>query len=281
MARSYREHLVYRTAEDGVSLTGVLIQPIEGALQPARIVWIHGNTGTFYEHSYITIGRRLAMDGYAFLSGATRGHDITTTLWRLGEDRPAAGGSAWERLENAPFDLAAWVEEAAGDGQDPVVLIGHSLGAAKVILYQAERHDPRIRGLVLASPALKYRYPPEIVSQARRLVAQEQGDDLLPPLFGDPWYRLSARTLVSRAAVLPGIYQATGGPAKLSSIDTPVLAFFGTQDVGGEDELTTIRQGALSAPGVETQVIDGADHMYTGRESEVARLIATWIGSLS
>jgi hypothetical protein len=57
MARSYCEELVYWTAEDGVVLTGVVIQPIEGASQPARIVWIHGNTGTFYSLGSDRTGR--------------------------------------------------------------------------------------------------------------------------------------------------------------------------------------------------------------------------------
>lgn len=100
------------------------------------------------------------------------------------------------------------------------------------------------------------------------------------PLFGDLCYRLSARTLANRAAVLPGISKAKGNAAMISSISTPVLAFFGTQDVGGEVELVTIQQRAVSASSVETRVIDGTDHVYTGRELEVARLIATWIEML-
>lgn len=122
-------------------------------------------------------------------------------------------------MEDAPVDLAAWVEEVAGEGRDVVVLIGCGEGH---------------------------------------------------PLSGDPWYRLSARTLANRASVLPGIYKATGNAATISSIRTPVLAFFGTQDVGGEVEIATILQSAESASSVETRVIDGVDHVYTGRELEVA-----------
>ena len=45
---------------------------------------------------------------------------------------------AWERLEDARRDVAAWVRFAAEQGGQGVALAGHSLGAVKAIAYQAE-----------------------------------------------------------------------------------------------------------------------------------------------
>lgn len=82
------------------------------------------------------------------------------TPWRTPQDMPTGGGSAWERLEEAPRDLAAWVDLAAPLGAGGVVLAGHSSGAQRVVLYQAERQDTRVVGLALASPDLRGVLPP-------------------------------------------------------------------------------------------------------------------------
>jgi alpha-beta hydrolase superfamily lysophospholipase len=152
MAARPSEELVYTTSEDGIALTGVTIRPSDGPIRPVAIVWIHGNTGSFSDYPYVAVGRALARRGYHFVSGNSRGHDIGATLWRLTTDRPVAGGSAWERLEESPRDLAAWVGLAMERDARAVALVGHSLGAVKVIRYQAERQDPRIAGVALASP---------------------------------------------------------------------------------------------------------------------------------
>jgi pimeloyl-ACP methyl ester carboxylesterase len=142
--KSYSEELVFVESEDGLSLTGAVIRPQHDLSNPVAVVWIHGNTGKFCDYPYIAVGRAIAEQGYVFITGNTRGHDISTTLWRMPADEPVAGGSAWEIYEEAPYDIGAWISYAAGLGIEKVILVGHSLGAAKVIYYQALRQDPRI-----------------------------------------------------------------------------------------------------------------------------------------
>lgn len=89
-----REELVYTQSEDGLLLAGIRITPAHTLSTPITVLWIHGNTGTFYDWPYVAIGRALVEHGYIFLSCNTRGHDITATLYRLPEDIPVAGGSA-------------------------------------------------------------------------------------------------------------------------------------------------------------------------------------------
>ena len=43
------------------------------------------------------------------------------------------------------------------------------------------------------------------------------------------------------------------------------------------------RPGTMAAAGAEsvtTRLIEGADHVYTGREKEAARIIAAWLNEL-
>jgi hypothetical protein len=59
------------------------------------------------------------------------------------------------------------------------------------------------------------------------------------------------------------------------------VAFYGTRgEVGSQADLDVIKSAParLSMPGlaVETRLIEGADHMYTGEEAQVAAVISDW-----
>jgi pimeloyl-ACP methyl ester carboxylesterase len=60
-------------------------------------------------------------------------------------------------------------------GVQEVVLIGHSYGGVKIVYYQAQRQDPHVVGLVLASPGpinlARFREP-EQLEQAHQFVAR-------------------------------------------------------------------------------------------------------------
>lgn len=274
--KNYDETLVYTESEDGFDLEGIAIRPNATEAAPLSIVWIHGNTGNFYFYPYIVIGRQLAERGYNFFCGNTRGHDVTVSLWNIKENHDAAGGSAWEQLEDSPHDVAAWVNMAAENGQ-AVVLVGHSQGAAKVAYYQALRQDKRVKAIALASPDLHGHWSDELVAQARQLVAEGKGDELLPPLMNASWYRLSAKNVASRAAVLSKMYD---DEAFIRQLQCPILAFFGgAGDVGAQPELDTIRRNAPHSI-VTTQLLPNADHVYIGQETAVVDALTNWIKTL-
>jgi pimeloyl-ACP methyl ester carboxylesterase len=274
---SSREELVYTQSEDGLLLTGIRIAPDLHTPHSTGIIWIHGNTGTFYDWPYVSIGRALAKQGYSFLSGNTRGHDISATLYRFPQDVPVAGGSAWEQLEDAPADLAAWVTLVVEAGIHQVVLVGHSQGATKVVAYQGQRSDPRIAGIILASPEQQGHWADSLAA-AQQLVATNDPTKLLTPFPEEPWYQLSAQNIVSREHLLVQAYTSEQGTPYLAKITCPILALYGSGgDVGGETELDVLRQTARQAARVDTELIAGADHVYTGCEEKIASLIADWI----
>ena len=284
MTPSHTEELVYATTEDGLLLEGVAMNPA-GASQPrAAIVWIHGNAASFSAPAYVRIGRELAALGYQAVIGNTRGHDIACMLWRADESIPSGGGAGWERLEESPRDLAAWVEMATTMGAERVILAGHSSGAQRVVLYQAERQDKRVAGLVLASPDLRGFLPPGELEEARRMVVEGHGLDVTPAQPWAPWYRQSAETVVGKAAVLSHMLEADGEdggqPPIIASIQSPILAFCGTREPGNsETTLETIAQRASSAASVDKEMLADADHFYTGQEADAAALIAHWVAT--
>jgi dienelactone hydrolase len=277
----HTEEIIWARTEDGLEQTGLVIRP-ETNRHDTPILWIHGRTGSFYERQAVIIGRLLAGSGYTFVSGNNRGHNVGNALgWD--ENGLRLGGAAWERLDESPYDVAAWMDVAAGYGGGDVVLLGHSLGARKVVYYQAERQDERVRGLIAASPAARFRPPdPVMLREAEEMIAAGRSQELVwRDPFGGP-FPTSHATYRSYLETVGDVFGMSVPDGPVSRIRNPLLAFYGTDEaaLGGEEVLERIRRNATASPSVETRLIPGADHVYTGCEAEVADLLAGWSARL-
>ena len=138
-------------------------------------------------------------------------------------------------------------------------------------------------GLVAASAALPIARPdPEVTALAERMEAEGRGQDLLP--WGSSRGGAgthSAATFLNRVRAGLDQYGLDAPDPAIGKVRCPVLAFFGTvQDAGTADDLEMIRRNATSAERVDTAIVEGANHIYTDRESAVARVIADWLGTL-
>jgi len=280
-----RERIVHTASEDGFRLDGVLIRPAEPA-RPVAVVCVPGLYAAFYDPPYVELGRELAARGYAYLVGNDRGHDFGAVL-RAPDGKPVPGGGGWERLEECPRDIAVWVGFMIDAGFRGVTLLGHSLGARKVAYYQAGRQDPRVVALIAASPVARLLGPPdpEVTALAERMVAEGRGRDLLPwPSIG---CSMSAQTYLDHElpdAPFRHVFVAPDGPPPIARVRCPLLAFYGAEElVDGRDrtpELETVRRNAGAAGRVDTLLIEGAGHLYAGREGEVAAAVAAWLDGL-
>lgn len=292
MTQAYTEELVFtETEEDGVLLAGALTRPAGAPSKPVAFVWAHGYPVSPALPFTANIGRALASHGYAFLAGDTRAHDIGTWLFRK-DGQMMLGGAWWEKFDESPRDLAAWISLAVNQGYRGVVLLGHSFGALRVVYYQAERQDPRVLGIVAAAPGVRSwvwgpgrRPDPDRAALAERLVAEGRGVDLLPwDPYGSPMGTTSAQTYLSWIKAdkldLFGIH-GTPNPF-IARVRCPFLACYGTndEDTGTAADLEVIRRNATGAARVDTRMIEGADHGFVGHEGEFASMLATWADTL-
>jgi len=290
-AGRFPEQLVYVRSDDDVVDAGAMFIPPKQAAKSIAIVWIHGWGANFYYPTYVMIGRALAERGYTCITANTRMHDIGFNIGET-ETMRIRGGGYWGVPSEQVRDLAAWIDFAADRGFKRVVLVGHSAGWAAVRLYQSEKKDSRVVGLVLASGAVRpgtAKPDPDMLEQATRLVAEGHGDDLLripnrrfPSFISAATYLDDARTPREQNDFF-GIQ--TPDPA-VTRIRCPILAFFGTNgDVGTEADLellkSSIRRQRSGPSRVDTVMIERADHMYTGEEAQVAQIISQWADSLS
>jgi hypothetical protein len=147
--------------------------------------------------------------------------------------------------------------------------------------------DRRVIGLVFASPGvgLPQKNDPELVGQAKKLVAAGDGEDLIRlPNRSFPSF-ISAATYLDMENTPPEYKDFFGightpVPAILR-VKCPILALFGTsRDIGGEKELSllksTVQELAGNSPRITTAMIVSGDHEYNGEEAQVAERIAHW-----
>ncbi len=282
--------LVYAQASDDIVNGGAFFIPPADTAKPVAVIWVHGWGVNFYSRTYVRVRRALADLGYPCVTVNTRMHDIGTVAgYRDG--KRLRGGGYWGVPSEAVRDIAAWIDFAGDRGFDKVILVGHSAGWAVVRAYQGEKQDPRVVGLVLASGGVRAYAPPSDPDQraeAARLIADGRGDDLLRiPNRPFPAF-ISAATFLDDANT-PAEYgdffgEKTPNPA-VNKVRCPLLAFFGTResDIGTEADLELLKSCVQRQPSgprsVDTIMIRGADHMYSGEEEQVARTIATWADS--
>jgi dienelactone hydrolase len=60
----------------------------------------------------------------------------------------------------------------------------------------------------------------------------------------------------------------------------PVLACYGSNDIGTAADLERMRRNAVGAPRFETRIFADADHGYDGQAPAIAAALAAWLGSL-
>lgn len=279
MTRSYEEQLLFTRATDDVPLEGALISPAGHRSKDLGVVWIHGGASKFYEPHYVAIGREMARRGYSFLTGNTRGHDGFTLLWR--GDQPTPSGGSFERFDESPRDLSAWLDVASASGLQGVVLAGHSMGAAKVVYYQALKQDSRVHGLVAVSPPIPWPPLPDRISLAKGMVEEGRGQELLPHLEGTPpWNIVSAQLVLTREEVARHAFDSDSQTPWVAQIQCPLLVLYGGAEGVEPNWLETIRANAAPAGPIDMRIVEGADHEYGGHEKAVAEVLAEWINTL-
>jgi pimeloyl-ACP methyl ester carboxylesterase len=287
----YSEQIVFALSRDHRMRTGVLMQPTEDAARSIGMVCIHGLGASFSWPTYVQLGRALAEQGYRFVSGDTRGHDGFSV------DRPwpvnfhledwHLGGNCFLRWDEEPHDVAGWIDFLVAQGAERVILFGHSAGVHRVTYYQAVQQDPRVVGLVLAGGADRATaVDPTRLERAKQLVAEGKANTLLPLPEGGP---ISGREMESAARLVSwervvSQFAAEGHTPWIARIGVPVLATYGTVETRANPDLPadleSMRTRAVQVPSFDIQVIEGADHLYTGHEKALAEVVASWLETL-
>lgn len=290
-----RGELARIEAEDGLELVGFYAVPA-GAKAPRAVLHTHGFAGNFYENRFVdAIADAVIGKGLAFLTYNNRGHEYRSDNIRgegVGTTSHLGGGS-FELFEESDRDVAGAADFLEAMGHRAIYFEGHSLGTNKVIHYLGSRNDPRAVGAILISPPDIFGLREvrtegrinAVLEEARSLVRDGRGDALIDdPAFVVP---MSAATLVSGYGdpavtdIFPFRLGETGDFSRLGGIGVPILATLGNVEeaitVPAEEAVGLLERHATSSPNVRAAVVDGANHVYWGREDELARLVGDFV----
>ena len=283
MYTSIKGESVSFVTDDKLRLHGFLMRS-----NPRRcIISIHGMGGNFY-NSYRTMYLAENLKGFSTFSINTRGHDQVYGTKRINGRKLIYMGTGAERFEECVLDIRAAIRTLWGMGFRKFVLMGHSTGCQKAAYYQYRSKDRRVRALVLLGPADDYgsrkrdiRKFRKDISLARRLERQGGGDTPVAELgFFSPRRAMSISDLRNVEA---RIFYYDGKLTEFSSIRTPVCAVFGSEeeyrdrDVGEYLDILSRKTGSRNYRGI---VIEGANHSFTGHESELAIQINAWLNEV-
>ncbi len=248
------------------------------------IIHIHGMTGDFFRGGFIfQLSRQLKGTPFDLFSINTRGYGLITKFY-CGKKRKRIG-TAREKIIESIYDIDGAIKEATKMGYKEFVLSGHSTGCQKVALYQSKKQSKKVKALLLLSPCDDYNLEKikptykKSLGIAKKMVSTGKGNDILPSWISN----YSAKRYLSFADpknLEAQLFNYNGKLKHFSNVKQPILALFGGKDYfadkNGKESLATLRKKTKSVL-METIIISGAIHIYTGKEKEVSKAITTFL----
>jgi pimeloyl-ACP methyl ester carboxylesterase len=263
---------------DNERLHGLLFTPPTGPSDLA-LVFIHGVAMNFYLPPLSVFGQELAARGFHSFVINTRGHDWISRAGNLAK----FGGSAYETLEECLPDLDGALDFMKQQGYGRFVLIGHSLGAIKSIIYQGTRQRSDVVGVVSCSAPRQFfservaRQPGfrEVIEKAEAMIAAGDSEELLSVSVGSTLGIFTARTHVNKY----GRDDRNDCRPYAKLLGCPLLAIVGSEEPKFFHEYAQ-EIVAAAAPHGTCTLVDGANHFYNRHTPEMVEHIYRWLGQV-
>lgn len=281
-----KQELVRINSIDEIEQPGILYTPNEDT--DKIVIHVHGLNGNFYENRFLDILAKSYTDkNYAFLTFNNRGRDFITELLK-GNDFTIIGGSL-ERFKDCILDIDGVVNWVKEKGYKEIILEGHSYGCNKVLYYYNHRKDDSIKKIVLLAPC-------DIPSEGKKFLSEEEyknaKEESTRLVQENKENELIDFSVMANGKIAAGTYfndflpngendfiryvdGINGKSEVLNSIDIPTLVIFGDVDecvlTQPIDVVKEYLKNNLSNCNI--QIIDGADHSYTGRYEELGKVI--------
>jgi pimeloyl-ACP methyl ester carboxylesterase len=263
------------TTTDDETLHGLLFTPADKSSDLA-LLFVHGVAMNFYLPPLAVFGQAIAERGYHGFVINTRGHDWIN---RAG-DLTAFGGATYETFEDSAMDLDGALECLNRQGYKRFILIGHSLGCIKSLMYQGSRRRRDVVGIVSCScpkqfysaRAMEQPEFKQLMAQAEEVVAQDKGEEILWAPASGAMGMFCARTYVNKY----GKHENNDVRPHAGRLGCPHLAIAGGAEHPFFPEYAKELAEASGATGTY-RIVSGSNHFYDKHEPEVIEIITHWL----
>ncbi|HEY3056522.1 MAG TPA: alpha/beta hydrolase [Thermoanaerobaculia bacterium] len=284
-------------AGDGVELSGLLYEPRRRTKRAA--IFLHGTGGaSIFDSRRTNILAAAFIDKrIAYFPFNNRGAHLARRL--RGRKKSIGGGMAWERIRDCVYDIDGAIRFLRSRGYRELYLIGHSTGANKIAVYDHYRHRNAIRRYVLLAggddTGLMYeqlgaRRFQSVLERARQ---RRTSDEFVPRSISK--LPMSWRSLYDTInpdgdynvfpylEIMRGVRLSKRGRFRhVRGIRKPAFVVYGDRDeycYGDVSRCVEILADA-AGPNFEFAVMEDADHGFSGREEELARLMIHWLSRI-
>lgn len=285
---------------DGLTLPGMIYE-IPNSTKAA--IYLHGNgtTSVFYSmDKHDALAKALTEKGISYLPFNNRGAHVAKTLKvrKNGTVEKKSFGTAYEIIKESVYDIDGAIAFLQDKGYSEFYLIGESTGANKICVYNHYRSKNPVSKYILLSGSddtgIYYHMLGKekffnLLKEAKEKVDQGDGEELIknaPELDiysyqgfydianpdGDynvfPYYEVLHNLKLSKKPLF-GYFKA---------ITKPTLVVYGEFDEfawGNVPKVIDILKQQRQTCAYE--IIEGADHSFTGHYDALAKTIGAWL----
>lgn len=285
------ERIIELHSLDGVKINGYLMSGDRN--NKNVLIEIHGMTSNCFKKRERVIAKTLKNVGIDTICINTRGSEIVKYI-KYNDVRRELAGTAYEDIEESYYDLMGVIKYALSLGYKDIYLQGHSLGATKVVYTYTKMKEKQveelknIKGIILLSlvdipDMFKTYFSKKYLSYAEEKEKNGQVLELMPhDTFIHP---ISVKTYLKYAKYNSEIDFAQYSNENydfdtLNKIDVPLFMRWGNDNElirkSAQEQVELMRR-VIKKKDVDINFIDGANHSYNGKETELANDIATFL----
>ena len=148
--------LIKFVSTDNIELNGILYKS-ENAKNKKIILAVHGMTSNCFKKRDEIIAKKANDEGIDYFCFNNRGSEITKYIARKGSGRKELGGTAYEDVLDGYYDICGAILKLVEIGYKNIYLQGHSLGCTKIVYTYNKLKDENsnileyIKGVILLS----------------------------------------------------------------------------------------------------------------------------------
>ncbi len=292
---------IFFKAIDEVKLKGMIYHSNQNTKE--ILISIHGMATNCLKQRDEVISKEINQENIDMLVFNNRGHDLVNYINKTTPEgtKDVLAGTAYEEISESYYDILGAIKYCLNKGYEKIYLMGHSLGSTKIVyfyqkLLKEDNEDilKHIKCVILLSlidiPMALQVYLreefPAIVTYAKKMKKEGMQNELMPeksfihPISVNTFLRYSIENKdIDFAKYSDKNYEFE----EINNIKVPLFMRWGNDNemiLQKADDLCENLKIKIKNPNLDIGFIDGANHMYSGKEIVLAKQIKKFINGI-